>query len=259
MNILNKIKINKLEEIKSLKKITPLSVLKKRALGLKREARSLERALEKSRGMRVIAEIKPKSPSGGELINGSINKVAKLYGKSQADAISVLTDKKYFGGEIQYLSRVKQLAKQPILRKDFILDEYQVYESYLNQADAILLIVSLLSPSKLAKLYNLAQSLSMDCLVEVHNLTELKKALRIKAKIIGINNRNLKTMGVDLKTTAKLIKFIPKGKIVVSESGIESSADTEYLKKLGVRAVLVGTAILKSKNPLEKIVELKRV
>ncbi|MEK7161531.1 MAG: indole-3-glycerol phosphate synthase TrpC [Patescibacteria group bacterium] len=257
MNILTKIKINKLKEIVSLKKLVSLNVLKKRALTLVRDVRPFEAALEKKRAMNLIAEIKPKSPSAGKLIKTPLDQVAKLYQRSNADAISVLTDKKYFGGDVKNLNRVKLVAKQPILRKDFILDKYQVYESYLKGADAILLIVSLLNEKKLRKLYQLSKSLGLDCLVEVHNLRELKKALKIKARIIGINNRNLKTMRVNLNTTAKLIKHIPKSKIVVSESGIGSSADTKYLKRLGVSAVLVGTSILKSTNPIKKIFELK--
>lgn len=257
MDILKQIKLNKLVEIKAAKKKAPFGVLKNRALRLKRTVRPFGKALRKKGGISLIAEIKPYSPSSGKLITGDPLKIAKLYAKSRADAISVLTDKKYFHGKIEYLMQVRALAKQPILRKDFILDEYQIYESFIKGADAVLLIAAILSPKKLKGLFNLAGSLGLECLVEVRNLAELKAALEIKAKIIGINNRNLKTLKVYLKTTEKLIKFIPNGKIVVSESGIESVKDVRYLKKLGVSAILVGTAILKSQSPFKKIHELR--
>jgi len=158
---------------------------------------------------------------------------------------------------LKLLSSVKKIVKQPVLRKDFILDEYQVYESFLGEADAILLITSFLSQTLLKRLYEISTKLGLGCLVEIHNKADLKKALSIDAEIIGINNRNLKTMRTDLRTTENLIKLIPKGSTIVSESGIESKSDVLRMKKIRVNAVLVGTSILRSSNPIKHINSLK--
>jgi len=257
MNILLEIRKIKQKEISIAKRKASLVVLKARAAKLKRKIRPFAKVLSKKDKMHLIAEIKPKSPSAGRLIKTTPLNVARLYGKSRADAISVLTDKKFFGGNLKLLSSVKKIVKQPVLRKDFILDEYQVYESFLGEADAILLITSFLSQTLLKRLYEISTKLGLGCLVEIHNKADLKKALSIDAEIIGINNRNLKTMRTDLRTTENLIKLIPKGSTIVSESGIESKSDVLRMKKIRVNAVLVGTSILRSSNPIKHINSLK--
>jgi indole-3-glycerol phosphate synthase len=204
----------------------------------------------------VIAEIKPKSPSKGQLITDAAA-VAALYAASEADCISVLTDKEFFGGSPQLLSTVRECAPQPVFRKDFIVDTYQIYESVEIGADAILLIAAILDTETLQECIETANQLHLGYLVEVHTEEELRRALACNAAVIGINNRNLDTLEIDLNTTRHLIQLIPEHVIVVSESGIERAADVKSLQQAGVDGILVGTAILTAANPLAKITELK--
>ena len=171
--------------------------------------------------------------------------------------MSILTEDKFFLGKDEYLEQVNKTTSIPLLRKDFIIDEYQIYQSKVLGADAVLLIVSILSLEKLIKFKKLADELGLSCLVEVHNKRELDIALDAGVEIIGINNRDLKTFITSLKTTEELIKYIPKNKIVISESGINSRRDMEYLQKLGVNGVLIGESLMKSKNINQKISELR--
>ena len=171
-------------------------------------------------------------------------------------AISVLTEEDYFLGDINYLEQIKTIVKLPILRKDFIIDPYQIYESRAFGSDALLLIASLLSTETLSEFLGLARSLSLECLVEVHTDKDIKKALKIKAPLIGINNRNLNTFNVDFQTTHNLFSLIPKEKTVVVESGIKSYRDILFLKVLGIKAVLVGEAIMSSGDIQGKIKDL---
>jgi indole-3-glycerol phosphate synthase len=214
-------------------------------------------AINKSRQISLIAEIKKQSPSRG-LIRPDFNlgEIARIYQDTGVQAISVLTEEDYFGGNIAYIKEVKNIVSCPILRKDFILEAYQVYESRFWGADAILLIAGLLSKEKLSELMLLADSLGLDCLVEVHDEKELKKVLGLKAPLIGINNRNLHTLDVDSKTTEKLFPLIPKDKVVVVESGLKSYQDILFLKILGVSAVLIGEAIMEASDIRKKIEEL---
>lgn len=209
------------------------------------------------KGINLIAEIKRKSPSAGIIRKDfDVKLLAKTYEKSGARAISVLTDKKYFGGTIGDLIEVRKHTKLPILRKDFIIDRKQIYESRVAGADAILLIARILSKKNLADFLALAHKLGMYCLVEVHNKPELKKALASGAKIIGINNRNLDSLDVNLNTTAALKKIMPKSIISVSESGIKTRSDVINLANKGINAILVGESILKNGNVSKKISEL---
>lgn len=208
-----------------------------------------------SEGISLIAEIKKESPSEGEIFTGNFRpgEIAQIYEKNGAAAISVLTDEKYFGGSFEFLKDVRNATESvPILCKDFIVSEHQIFKAREFGADAILLIASLLSVEQIEKFLKVADNLSMDCLVEVHNEEELEKVLKTSAQIIGINNRNLRTFEIDLSITEKLQKLIPDDRIVVSESGIKSAADIPK----GVDAILVGTAIMKSKNIKEKMYEL---
>ena len=205
-------------------------------------------------GIALIAEVKKASPSAGIICQEfSPLKIAKIYEENKASAISVLTEEKYFSGNINLLSRIKKITKIPILQKDFILEKYQIYEARFYGADSILLIAAILSEKKIKDFLALAHQLGMSAILEVHNDEDLKKVLITGAKIIGINNRNLKTLEVDLRTTLKLREKIPSGKIVISESGIKDYKDIQLLKKCGIDAILVGESLLRSKNIGEKI------
>lgn len=209
----------------------------------------------------LIAEVKFASPSKGLIYKGKVGeetagKIAKIYEQNGASAISVLTDEKYFKGSFEYLKKVKEVTKNaPILCKDFIVSEYQIFKAREYGADAILLIAKLLSESQLKQFLCVSKSLGMGCLVEIHNEEELEKVLKTDAKIIGINNRNLSDFTIDLETTNRLVKKIPRGKIIVAESGIGSREDLKKLDKR-VRAILVGSALMSSKNINKKIHEI---
>lgn len=208
----------------------------------------------------LIAEIKRKSPSAGRITKRfSPSRLGKLYRKSGADAISVLTDKKFFGGDIKHLRVVKKISNLSVLRKDFLIDDVQIYQTKKINADACLLIARILDKEKLKRLVNLALKLKIEPLVEVHSGADVKKTLKTKARIIGINNRDLKTFSVDFRKSIKLIKKFPalKKRIVISESGISNRDQVETLQACGVKGILVGEAILKAKDITGKINELK--
>ena len=258
-NILTKICEDKKLEIEILKKKCSLKSLKKLVSDkiIKRDFKSniLNSSVEKKNF--IIGEIKKASPSAGEIINNyEPVEIAKIYERAGAKAISILTEKNYFKGEIDHLSFIKQNTNIPILRKDFIIDEYQIYESKFYRADAILFIASILSQKQLNDFVLLAKKIDLECLVEVHNLNELEKALTTPARIIGINNRNLNDFSVDINTTLNLIKNIPDHVLKVSESGIFNKNDISVLGNVGCNAVLIGEAIITSDDPYKKIIEL---
>ena len=209
--------------------------------------------------IRLIAEVKKASPSKG-IICANFNPlyIAKIFADNGAAAISVLTEPKYFQGNLNYLRDIKALAVKPLplLRKDFIIDPYQIFESRTYGADCILLIASVLTPQKLSELLQLSHQLGMMSLVEIHNEKELDIAVKSNAKIIGINNRDLTTFNVDLQTTARLRPLIPCDRIVVSESGIKSRADMQKLKEWGVNAALIGEALVSAPDIAAKMREL---
>jgi indole-3-glycerol phosphate synthase len=208
----------------------------------------------------LIAEIKRASPSRGDLnAQADPPHLAQAYASGGAAAISVLTDKKYFGGSLNDLKSVRVAVQAPILRKDFIVDEYQVYESRALQADAILLIVRVLADAQLRDYLALAESLEMSALVEIHDEADLERALAANARVIGINNRNLADFTVDLATTERLARGIASDKIVVAESGVFTRADVERAARAGARAVLVGEALMRAQNVGEKVQELASV
>ena len=258
MSILQEIVRKKKEELSSTKRLTPLAELKARIRDEKSTV-SFQEALKRLPGspIRLIAEVKKASPSKGLIReNFNVRDIVSIYNKKSVAAISVLTEERYFGGRIDYLALARENTVKPLLRKDFIFDEYQVYEARAYRADALLLIASVLEKSHLADLYALAQELSLDCLVEIHNLKELETALDCNSRIIGINNRNLETMNISLKTTVSLLKEIPDDKIVISESGYESRRDIDAVSLTRTDAVLIGTAIMKSEDIGAKIDEL---
>ena len=210
-------------------------------------------------GMRLIAEVKKASPSRGLLCpNFDPVKLAETYVNNGAAAVSVLTDR-HFQGTLDHMAAVKRALgphRTPVLRKDFIVDPYQVYEARAWGADAILLIVSTLTPQKLEELVSLAGRLWMQCLVEIHSREELQVALDAGAEIIGINNRDLNTFRTDLSVTQELAPLVPNDKVVVSESGITSGEDVLMLRRTGVHAVLVGEALVTAADIASKVREL---
>ena len=253
--MLDKIVVQKREEVEQRKKSLPLSRLKERIA--RREAPlDLALALEDTH-TRLIAEVKRASPSRG-VLRPDFNPVelAQKYAQGGAAAISVLTETNYFDGSIDHLAAIREEIRLPLLRKDFIFDPYQVYESRAYGADALLLIVAILSQEQLEELLSLSHNLGLSCLVEVHNEDEVERALGSQAKIIGINNRDLTTFKTDINTTHRLLPLIPQGRIVVSESGIRSRSDVEKLKRWGVNAVLVGEALVTAGDVVTKVREL---
>jgi indole-3-glycerol phosphate synthase len=215
-------------------------------------------AINKPRVISLIAEVKKASPSKGVIReNFNLQEIATAYKEAGVQAVSVLTEEDYFLGNINYIAEVKAAADLPVLRKDFIFEAYQIYESRFFGADAILLIADLLTKDKLVELMEVASGLGLDYLVEVHTEKELKKVLTLKnVPLIGINNRDLHTLEVDLKTTEKLFTLIPRDKVVVVESGIKTYQDMLFLKVLGVNAVLIGEAFMASPDIRKKVEEV---
>ncbi|MBX4260138.1 indole-3-glycerol phosphate synthase TrpC [Clostridium estertheticum] len=247
MNILDKIVKNKILQIEDEKIQKPLKSL----INIEhRVIRDFGGALN-MKVLSIIAEVKKASPSKG-LIDPNFDpiKTALNYEKYGVDAISVLTEKNYFLGNDKNVLLVKENTSMPILRKDFIIDKYQIYQSVALGADAILLIAAVLK-DKLKSYFELATSLGLHCLVEVHNSFEIELALECGSKIIGINNRDLSNFNVDIHTTEKLMKYIPNDKIVVSESGISSISDVLYLKSIGASAVLIGESFMRNPDSVE--------
>jgi len=258
-------KVDTLKEIVQKKKekilLAKLNIseedLKARIPGLS-PTRPFIEAINKPRQISLIAEIKKASPSRG-IIRENFNpqEIARIYEEVGAAALSVLTEENYFLGNISYLNEVKSVVNLPILRKDFILEPYQVYEARYFGADAILLIADLLTQEALTELMQIASEVGLDYLVEVHTEKELKKVLRLKnISLIGINNRDLHRLEVDFKTTEKLFPLIPKDKVVVVESGIKTYQDVLFLKILGVSAVLIGEAFMEAQDLRKKVQEL---
>lgn len=207
----------------------------------------------------LIAEIKKASPSKG-IIRSDFNpaRIAVTYQANGAQAISVLTDERFFEGKLEYIKTVKEHVSLPVLRKDFIIDEYQIYESVAAGADAILLMAELLSANELSGFYDCATSLGLDALVEVHSEEDIEKALAANVDIIGINNRDLHTFKVDLGVTQKLLRMLPANKIRVSESGIKTYEDVMFLKSMGINAVLIGEAFMEAEDIAAKMREIMR-
>lgn len=253
--MLEKIVADKKEELEQRKKSVPVSEIEARIAWMVSPL-DFASAL-KGVGVRLIAEVKKASPSRG-IICPEFDPVAlaRIYADNGAAAISVLTEEKYFGGCLNHLSEIRKEVEIPLLRKDFIFDPYQVYESRACGADALLFITAILEPEQLDELLSLSHAIGLSCLVEVHNENELEMVLHSGAKIIGINNRNLKTFGVDIGTTQRLRPLVPKDKTVVSESGISCRQNMEHLKKWNVDAALVGEALLTADDIAAKMKEL---
>ncbi|WP_442601095.1 indole-3-glycerol phosphate synthase TrpC [Paenibacillus sp. KN14-4R] len=213
--------------------------------------------LGKKRSMGLIAEVKKASPSKG-LIREDFQPVelAAAYERAGADCISVLTDRDYFQGSNAYLQAIQQTVTLPLLRKDFTVDPLQIYEARLIGADAVLLIAAILSDEQLKTYLTLIRDLGMDALVEVHDRSELERALKLDATLIGINNRDLRTFVTDLKTTEDMIAHIPKDRTVISESGISGAKDMGYLQQVGAHGVLVGEHLMRQHSVEEAVYHL---
>ncbi|HEX3042335.1 MAG TPA: indole-3-glycerol phosphate synthase TrpC [Solirubrobacterales bacterium] len=209
-------------------------------------------------GLSVIAEFKRRSPSAGQLAREEIDLAAQVsaYERGGAAALSVLTDEPHFGGSLADLRAARAACDLPIIRKDFIVEPYQLYEAAVHGADAVLLIVAALDDEDLGALHQEARAIDLDCLVEVHDEAELERALEAGAEVIGINNRNLDDMSVDIATTFELMPDVPAGKTVVAESGISGRAELEELDRVGVDAVLIGGALMEAPDPEAKVREL---
>jgi indole-3-glycerol phosphate synthase len=210
-------------------------------------------------GLSLIAEFKRRSPSAGEIRPGAeVAEIVGAYERGGAAAISVLTEERHFGGSVDDLRAAREASDLPILRKDFIVDRYQVFEAAASGADAVLLIVAGLDDEPLAALYAEARELDLDCLLEVHDEADLERALVIGADVIGINNRNLNDFTVDVETTVELLTDVPAGKTVVSESGYGGRDQLDELERIGVDAVLVGEALMRAADPETQVRELTR-
>src|SRR5437016_1537069 len=247
MNRLQEILRAKREEIEALR---PRRDELHRAALLRNDFRGFASALQPGEGkLALIAEVKKASPSAGVIVE-SFDPVAaaKNYARAGVEAISVLTDERFFQGHLGYLGMIREAVPQPLLRKDFILDAVQIMEAAIAGADAILLIVAALEHDQLIALLETAALYQLDALVEVHTLAELDRALETPAQIIGINNRDLGTFEVDLGATEKLSEEVPKEIVLVSESGIRTAEDLERIRACGVDAVLIGEALMRGQS-----------
>lgn len=252
---MDKIVKNKRDEIAHAKNSCPIEILREIVEPATRDFREALRNGRSENLPKLIAELKRKSPSKATIRqNLEVGKVVDIYNKF-ATAISVLTDIKFFGGSLEDLGEANETSNLPILRKDFIVDEYQLLEARQFGADAVLLIARILKIEEIEKLIAEAKKIGLDCLVEIHDETDLKKVLQTSAEIIGINNRNLDSLEIDLNTTFELIEKIPAEKIIVSESGICTREDLEKLSGK-VDAILIGSAILQAEDVESKLIEL---
>lgn len=230
--------------------------MKELALSCDRKVISFYDALRKP-GLSIIGEFKKASPSLGVIKNTlELTDRIEQYNKS-VDAISVLTEEDYFNGGTEYLKKVRSITNLPIIRKDFIIEEYQVYEAKVIGADAILLIAAILDDDTFKKLYDLAYSLGLSVLCEVHDEEEMQRMINMDVQIIGINNRNLKDFVITLETTKRLSQMVPQGKVLVSESGVVTDEDILTLKESHVDALLIGRAFMESENPCKKALDWK--
>ncbi len=243
------------EDVEDRKQRVPVAQLRD-AVGTLSGSRPFSEALVRP-GLSLIAEFKRRSPSAGEIAAGAtVADVCAAYERGGAAALSVLTDQRNFGGTLDDVRAARAASGLPILRKDFIVDTYQLYEAAVNGADAVLLIVAALDDDVLRSLYAEARLLDLDCLVEVHDEPDLERALELDADVLGINNRSLRDLSVDLETTAELIVDVPAGKTVVSESGYDRWEQLAELERIGCDAVLIGETLMRSGDPESAVREL---
>lgn len=256
--ILSRIINEKRRIVQEAKNVVSQEDLSRQAHGIYVQS-AFKRNVSRPHRMNLIAEMKKASPSQG-IIRGDFNpvRIAVTYETNGAGAISVLTDERFFEGRLEYIRLVKERTSLPVLRKDFIIDEYQIYETVVAGADAMLLIAEILSSAELARFFTIGKGFGIDIMVEVHSEEDIEKALSVRADIIGINNRDLHTFKVDVGCTQRLIRLIPKDTVIVSESGIKTYEDVMFLKSLGVNAVLIGEAFMVSDDIAAKMREIMR-
>ncbi len=263
-NILDRILENKRQEVEAAKVRTPLADLKKAVADLPRPRNFYATIAAKPPcGIHVIAEIKKRSPSAG-LIREDFDpvRIAKIYYENGASALSVLTDRNYFDGQLEYVQQVKQAVPIPVLRKDFIVDEYQIYESRVAGADAILLIADALNPRELLDMLILASEMYLTSIIEVHEADTVMKIRSVvgfpheRYSILGINNRNLKTQTTDLGTTGRIADMLEDPMMFISESGVKTRADVERMMRMGARGILIGETLMRSPDIAAKMNEL---
>ena len=252
MDILSEIIVSKRQRIEAAKAAAPIGHVREAAIEARESARhhALLAALNNGDGINIIAEFKRRSPSQGAIReNADAAKTARSYQAAGAAGISVLTEEDYFGGSLDDLRTIRQAVSIPILRKDFIVDDYQVYESAAAGADALLLIVAALDDEALARLLRLTETeLGLDALVEVHTKEEMDRAVASRAKLIGVNNRDLRTFDVSTETSAQLATFAPSDAVLVSESGLTPN-DVRKLQAVGFKGFLVGEALMRADDP----------
>src|SRR5947209_328183 len=245
------------ESLARRKKERPIAQLE-HELAQRGEGRPFQEALSHP-GTSLVAEHKRRSPSAGLIREGAtVTEIVQAYERGGAAAISVLTEEHHFGRSLEDLYEARRATQLPILRKDFCVDLYQLYEAKVAGADAVLLVVGSLRKDDLERLYAEAQALDLDAIVEVHHEEELDSALELDVDVIGINNRNLEDFSVDIQTTVDLLAAIPTGKIVVSESGIRTRSEIEELERVGVDAVLIGETLMRAPDPELAVRELTR-
>ena len=257
-NILNKIKAYKIKEVKDRKLKLPMPIMEEKAKCAS-EVRGFQNALmlASSKGFGLIAEIKKASPSKGIIRNKfEPENLAISYEKGGAACLSILTDAPSFQGHENYLIKARKKVNLPVLRKDFMLDPYQIIEARSINSDCILIIMAFVSDALAKELEDVAFEYKMDVLIEVHNEDELERALKLRSTLIGINNRNLKTFEVSLSTTKNLAKLVPLDYTLVSESGIFSNADLLHLSKFGARSFLIGESLMREENVEKATAEL---
>lgn len=258
MTILDEIAAKTRERVAALKEKAPLSEVRARAEALDANTGfPFEKALG-GEDIAFICEVKKASPSKGVIAEDfPYLQIALDYEKAGAAAISCLTEPRWFLGRDEYLREIAENVKIPVLRKDFTVDEYMIYEAKTLGASAVLLICSILSEAQLSEYLGIAESLGLSALVEAHNEAEIELAVRLGAKIIGVNNRDLKTFSVDTANSARLRELVPPDRIFVSESGIKSAADVEGLRQIGANAVLIGETLMRAPDKKAKLDELR--
>jgi indole-3-glycerol phosphate synthase len=248
MSLLDELVAGAREDTRRRQEEVPLETLRSRVRA-RTGARPFNEALVRP-GLSVIAEFKRSSPGAGDLRpDAGVAETVRAYELGGAAALSILTEERRFGGSLHDLRAAREASDLPILRKDFVVDPYQLYEAAVNGADAVLLIVSALDDDALLALYAQTRELDLDCLVEVHGEAELERALEIDADVIGINNRSLTDFTVDVETTLGLMADVPAGKAVVSESGYGRREQLDELERIGVDAVLIGEALMRAEDP----------
>lgn len=257
VNILDKILAHKKTEISHAKAIVPLAELQS-MMQEQKNPLSLNSALRNAPGIGIISEIKKASPSAGVIRpDFDLREIAKSYLAAGTNAISMITDERFFAGKIQFISAIRPFTSVPVLRKDFIIDPYQVAESRAYGADALLLIVAALELAKLKDLLDYTHELGMEALVETHDAEEVETALKSGAKIIGVNNRNLQSFSVDVGTTEALANLLPPNITLVAESGISTGADVRRMQAAGAKGILIGTHFMQQPDPGAALAALK--